>query len=107
MGRGVAQLVVCEPGVPAARVQITAETHSGRGDFSLGVNMGSNSIPRKRLPRWPWGKASASRAEGPGFVPAGLSHTTDFNIGTPVATLPGAWRDRVSAGTGRPGVSIL
>ena len=27
--------------------------------------------------------------------------------GTPVATLPGAWRDRVSAGTGRPGVSIL
>ena len=28
-------------------------------------------------------------------------------IGTPVATLPGAWRQRVSAGTGRTGVSIL
>ena len=28
-------------------------------------------------------------------------------IGTPVATLPGAWRYRVSAGTGRSGVSIL
>ena len=28
-------------------------------------------------------------------------------IGTPVATLPGAWRYRVSTGTGRPGVSIL
>ena len=27
--------------------------------------------------------------------------------GTPVATLPGAWRYRVSPGTGRPGVSIL
>ena len=40
---------------------------------------------------------------------AGSSHTSDLklNIGTPVATLPGAWRYRVSTGTGRPGVSIL
>ena len=58
-------------------------------------------------------KASASRAEGPGFKSAcagifpGSSHTSDFKIGTPVATLPGAWRYRVSAGTGWPGVSIL
>ena len=37
----------------------------------------------------------------------GLSHTSDFKIGTPVATLLGAWRYRVSAGTGWPGVSIL
>ena len=49
----------------------------------------------------------------PGSNPAcagifsGSSHTSDFKIGTPVATLPGAWRYRVSAGTGRPGVSIL
>ena len=49
----------------------------------------------------------------PGSNPAcagifsGLSHTSDLKIGTPVATLPGAWRYRVSAGTGRPGVSIL
>ena len=49
----------------------------------------------------------------PGSNPAcsgifsGSSHTSDLNIGTPVATLPGAWRYRVSAGTGRPGVSIL
>ena len=35
------------------------------------------------------------------------SHTSDSKIGTPVATLPGAWRYRVSSGTGRPGVSIL
>ena len=28
-------------------------------------------------------------------------------MGTPVGTLPDAWRYRVSAGTGRPGVSIL
>ena len=35
------------------------------------------------------------------------SHTSDFKIGTPVATLPGAWRYRVSAGTGRLGVSLL
>ena len=59
-------------------------------------------------------KASASRAEGPRFESrlrrdffSGSSHTSDLNIGTPVATLPGAWRYRVSAGTGRPGVSIL
>ena len=37
---------------------------------------------------------------------SGSSHTSDF-FGTPVATLPGAWRYRVSAGTGRLGVSIL
>ena len=30
----------------------------------------------------------------------------DLKIGTPVATLPGAWRYIVSAGTGRPDVSI-
>ena len=58
-------------------------------------------------------KASASGAEDPGFESrllrdfSGSSHTSDFKIGTPVATLPGAWRYRVSAGTGRPGVSIL
>ena len=58
-------------------------------------------------------KASTSRAEGPGFESrfhrdfSGSSHTGDLKIGTPVATLPGAWHYRVSAGTGRPGVSIL
>ena len=47
-------------------------------------------------------KASTSRAEGPGSNPAcagifsGSSHTSDLKIGTPVATLPGAWRYRVS-----------
>ena len=35
------------------------------------------------------------------------SHTSDSKTGTPVATLPGAWRYRISAGTGWPGVSIL
>ena len=49
----------------------------------------------------------------PGSNPAcagifpGSSHTSDLKIGTPVATLPGAWRYRVRAGTGRPGVSML
>ena len=38
---------------------------------------------------------------------SGSSHTSDLKIGTPVATLPGAWRYSISAGTGRPGVSIL
>ena len=35
------------------------------------------------------------------------SHTSDLNIGTPVATLPGTWSYRITAGTSRPGVSIL
>ena len=38
---------------------------------------------------------------------SGSSHTSDFKIGAPVATLPGAWHYRVSAGTGRPSISIL
>ena len=41
------------------------------------------------------------------WIFSGSSHTSDSKIDTPVATLPGAWRYRVSAGTGRPGVRIL
>ena len=58
-------------------------------------------------------KVSASRAEDPRFESRlrrdffGSSHTSDSKIGTSVATLKGAWRYRVSTGTGRPGVSIL
>ena len=35
------------------------------------------------------------------------SHTSDLQIGTPVASLPGTWHYRVSAGTGQPGISVL
>ena len=59
-------------------------------------------------------KAPASRAEDSGFDSRlnhggfpGSSHTSDFKNGTRVATLPGAWLRRVSAGTGWSGVSIL
>ena len=58
-------------------------------------------------------KASASRAKDPRFESlwrqdfSGSSHTSDLKIGTPVATLPGTWCYRVSAGTGCTGVSIL
>ena len=44
---------------------------------------------------------------GGGGGGGGGSHTSDLKIGTPMATMPGAWRYRVSAGTGWPGVSIL
>ena len=57
-------------------------------------------------------KAPASRAEDPGLDSrlrrgdfSGPSHTSDLRNGTPVASLPGARRYRVSAGTGLPGVS--
>ena len=55
----------------------------------------------------------ASRAEDPGFESclewdfSGPSHTSDSKIGSPASTLPGAWRYRVSTGTGWPGVSML
>ena len=58
-------------------------------------------------------KASASRAEDPRFDSrlnrdfSGSSHNNDLKIGTPVDTLPGAWRYRVSVGTDWTGVSIL
>ena len=58
-------------------------------------------------------KASATRLEDPEFESRlrrdfpGSSHTRDLKMGTPVDTLPGAWRYRVRIGTGRPGVSIL
>ena len=55
-------------------------------------------------------KASASRAEGPGFEShlrrdfSGSSHTSDLKLALQWLPCPGAWRYRVSAGTGRPGV---
>ena len=60
-------------------------------------------------------KASASRAEDPGFESrlrwdfSRSSHTSDLNLktGIPVASVPDAWHYRVSAGTGWPGVSKL
>ena len=75
----------------------------------------------KQVPLLPWShrliglvvKASTLRAEDPGFESrllqdfSRLSYTSDLEIGTPVATLPGAWRCRVSAGTGQPCISIL
>ena len=60
-----------------------------------------------------WLRRPPRERKVPGSNPAcagifsGSSHTSDLKIGTPVATLPGAWRYRVSTGTGRPGVSIL
>ena len=76
--------------------------------FSLVQGMKSAVVCRgvSALPEFPVGfdhlaglvvKASASGAEDPGFESrlrydfSGSSHTSDFKIGTPVATLPGAW----------------
>ena len=55
---------------------------------------------------------SSIRVSPPGFFGWSLrvfwsSQTSDLKVGTAAATLPGAWCYRVSAGTGRPGVSIL
>ena len=58
----------------------------------------------KRLPRER--KIPGSNATPDGIF-LGSRHTSDFNIGTPVATLPGSWRYGINDGTGWPGVSIL
>ena len=62
-------------------------------------------------PRWlrrppPKRKIPGSNPACAGIFP-GSSHTSELKIGTPVATLTGAWRYRVSAGTDWPSVSIL
>ena len=60
-----------------------------------------------------WLRCPPRERKIPGLNPAcagifsGSSHISDLKIGTPVATLPGAWCYRVSAGTSWPGVSIL
>ena len=58
-------------------------------------------------------KASTSRVEDLGFESrllwnfSGSSHTSDFKIGTSVATLPGTCCYKISPGTGLPCFSIL
>ena len=51
-------------------------------------------------------KIPGSNPASAGIFP-GLSHASSLKIGTPLATLPGAWRYRVSVATGWPTVSIL
>ena len=57
--------------------------------------------------RPPWERKILGSHPNCARIFSGSSHTSDSKIGTPVATLPGAWRYRISAGTGQPGVSIL
>ena len=51
-------------------------------------------------------KIPGSNPASAGIFP-GSSHTSDLEIGIPVRALSGAWRYRVSAGTGWPGVSEM
>ena len=63
-------------------------------------------LPLLLSPPWPRErKIPSSNPACAGIFP-GSSHTSDVKNGTPVATLPGARRYRVSAGTGWPGVGI-
>ena len=93
---------------------------SGRGGIALwsshaGEHPPTPPPPKKKKTRLIGQvvKASVPKAEGPEFEYrlrrnfSESSHTSDLKFGTPVATLPGAWHDRVSAGTGRPGVSTV
>ena len=77
--------------MPSARTHVT-------GDYRL-VGLVVRRPPRER-------KIQGSNPACAGIF-SGSSHTSELKMGTPVATLPGAWRCRVSTGTDRPGVSIL
>ena len=89
-------------------------TGTGRSATSISVWQHvrlSTQIRPWDTPRWlrrppPERKVPDSNPACDGTFP-GSSHTSDLKIGTPVATPPGAWRYRVSARTGWPGVSIL
>ena len=119
LGLSPSQVVVRPVALNKEQNAVLQAVMRGQSVFFTGSAGTGKSFLMKRIigkggpPRWPSGKTSASRAEGPGFNPAcaGIffrsSHTSDFKIGTPVATLPGAWRYRVSTWTGQPGVSIL
>ena len=79
---------------------------------SLRHGHGEECFSCTRPPRWPVRRSPRER-KIPGSNPtctgifSGSSHTSDLKIGTPVATLTGVWRYRVSIGSGRPGVSML
>ena len=57
--------------------------------------------------RPPWERKIPGSNPACAGIFSGSSHTSDFKIGTPMATLPSAGGYRVSTGTGQPGVSIL
>ena len=63
------------------------------------VGLGVRRLPREQ-------KVPGLNPACAGFF-SGSGHTSDLKIGTPVATQPGAWHYRVSAGTGRLGLSIV
>ena len=75
--------------------------------------LGHSWLPSEATSLASWLRRPPREQKIPGTNPAcagifpGSSHTSDWKIGTPVTTLPGAWRYRFSTGTGRPGVSIL
>ena len=110
------QKKICCKLVHAKRLVVQCENRLIRDAIPAGFHCNtSRSIIRianspPAPPRWPSGKASVSRAVriplAPGFFRGRVIPET-HKIGTPVATLPGAWHYRVSTGTGRPGVSIL
>ena len=72
---------------------------------SLGVSVCSAAYHTGAASLAEWLRRLPRERKIPGSNPAcggifsGSSHTNDFKIGTPVATLPGAWRYRVSAGS--------
>ena len=81
------------------RICAQKEHTDGASVYDRLVGLVVRRPPRER-------KVPGSNPACAGIFP-GSSHTSDLKTGTPVATLPGAWRYRVSTGTGRPGVSIL
>ena len=94
-------------------LQVLNHFMSNKNDTCIYPRTKGNAVVVSTTSLAKWLRRPPRERKTPGSNPAcaeifqGSSHASDFKIGTPVATLPGAWRYRVSAGTGLPGVSIL
>ena len=93
----IVSIFLCLPGWPCALIAIIFTRKVSAAQRLVGL-VGRRPPRERKIP------GSNPACDG---IFSGSSHTSDLEIGTPLATLPGAWRYRVSAGTGLPGVSIL
>ena len=93
-----------------SRIEPATLHHTGqRAQHTTNWAIPAPSKPHQKIASMATGKASTSRPRDPEFEPRfrASSHTNDLQNVTQVATLPGAWRCKVNARTGRPGVSEL
>ena len=98
---------------PFSKTLLTAKPLANFGRHNINVGLGFKLLILDHLVGLVV-KVSTLRADDTGFDShlcygdfCGSSHTSDLEICTPVAILPGTWHYRVCAGMGWPGNSVL